>query len=222
VQCILKPAPIVGIIQGTLVDAEANSPVPGARITVRDSRGREVEVQTDDSGNFRFENVPAGVVHLSVDANGYLPSATDLEVKQKGEQRASLTLNKRPKKPSVSIVGKELKLTTQVHFGTNQSNILPDSQALLQEVAALLTQHPEVRRIEIQGHTDDTGGAAHNKRLSQDRAEAVRTALISLGVEASRLTAVGYGAEKALVPNTNEANRARNRRVQLIILERQP
>lgn len=222
VQCILKPAPIVGIIQGTLIDAEASTPVPGARITVRDSRGREVEVQTDESGNFRFENVPAGVVHLSVDANGYLPSATDLEVKQKGEQRASLTLNKRPKKPSVSIVGKEVKLTTQVHFGTNQSNILPDSQALLQEVAALLTQHAEVRRVEIQGHTDDTGGAAHNKRLSQDRAEAVRTALISLGVDASRLTAVGYGADKPLVPNSSEANRARNRRVQLMILERQP
>jgi outer membrane protein OmpA-like peptidoglycan-associated protein len=222
VQCVLKPAPLVGIIQGTLVDAEANSPVPGARITVRDARGREVEVQTDDSGNFRFENVPAGVVHLSVDANGYLPSATDLEVKQKGEQRASLTLNKRPKKPSVTIVGKELKLTTQVHFGTNSSNILPDSQALLQEVAALLAQHTEVRKVEIQGHTDDTGGAAHNKRLSQDRAEAVRAALVSLGIDASRLTAVGYGAEKPVAPNTNEASRARNRRVQLMIIDRLP
>ena len=109
IQCILKPAPLVGVIQGTLVDSDASSPVAGARITVRDSRGREVEGQTDDAGNFRFENVPAGTVHLSVDANGYLPTATDVEVKQKGEQRASLTLNKRPKKSSVSIVGKELK-----------------------------------------------------------------------------------------------------------------
>jgi outer membrane protein OmpA-like peptidoglycan-associated protein len=221
IQCILKPAPLVGVIQGTLVDSDASSPVPGARITVRDTRGREVEVQTDDAGNFRFENVPAGTVHLSVDANGYLPTATDVEVKQKGEQRASLTLNKRPKKSSVSIVGKELKLTSQFHFGTNSSNILSDSQALLQEVAALLTQHPELRRIEIQGHTDDSGASAHNKRLSQDRAEAVRSALVSLGVDASRLTATGYGSEKPLAPNSNEASRAKNRRVQLIILDRQ-
>ena len=221
IQCILKPAPLVGVIQGTLVDSDASSPVPGARITVRDARGREVEVQTDDAGNFRFENVPAGTVHLSVDANGYLPTATDVEVKQKGEQRASLTLNKRPKKSSVSIVGKELKLTSQFHFGTNSSNILPDSQALLQEVAAILAQHSELRRIEIQGHTDDSGVSAHNKRLSQDRAEAVRSALVSLGVDASRLTATGYGSEKPLVPNTNEASRARNRRVQLLILDRQ-
>jgi outer membrane protein OmpA-like peptidoglycan-associated protein len=219
-QCVLKPAPVVGIIQGTLVDAEASSPVPAARITVRDSRGREVEVQTDDAGNFRFENVPVGVVHLSVDANGYLPSATDVEVKQKGEQRATLTLNKKPKRANVSVVGKELKLGTQIHFVTNSASILPDSQALLQEIAAVLAQHAEIRRLEIQGHTDDTGGAAYNKRLSQDRAEAVRSALVGLGAESSRLSAVGYGAEKPLVPNTGDGNRARNRRVQLIILDR--
>ncbi len=184
-QCVLKPAPVVGIIQGTLVDAEASSAVPAARITVRDSRGREVEVQTDDAGNFRFENVPVGVVHLSVDANGYLPSATDVEVKQKGEQRATLTLNKRPKRANVSVVGKELKLGTQIHFVTNSASILPDSQALLQEIASVLAHHAEIRRLEIQGHTDDTGGAAYNKRLSQDRAEAVRSALVGLGVESS-------------------------------------
>lgn len=218
-QCVLKPAPVVGIIQGTLVDAEASSAVPGARITVRDSRGREVEVQTDDAGNFRFENVPVGTVHLSVDANGYLPSATDVEVKQKGEQRATLTLNKRPKRPNVSVAGKELKLGTQIHFVTNSANILPDSQAILQEIAAVLSQHSEIRRLEIQGHTDDTGGAAYNKRLSQDRAEAVRSALVGLGVESSRLSAVGYGAEKPLVPNSGDANRAKNRRVQLVILD---
>ena len=219
-QCAMKPAPVVGIIQGTLVDAIANSAVPGARITVRDSRGREVEVQTDDAGNFRFENVPVGVVHLSVDANGYLPSATDVEVKQKGEQRATLTLNKRPKRPNVSVAGQELKLTSQVHFVTNSASILPDSQALLQEIAAVLAQHAEIRRLEIQGHTDDTGGAAYNKRLGQDRAEAVRAALVGLGVESSRLSAVGYGADKPLVPNSGDANRAKNRRVQLVILDR--
>ena len=219
-QCVLKPAAVVGIIQGTLVDAEASSAVPGARITVRDSRGRAVEVQTDDAGNFRFENVPVGVVHLSVDARGYLPSATDIEVKQKGEQRATLTLNKRPKRPNVSVAGKELKLGTQIHFVTNSANILPDSQALLQEIASVLSQHSEIRRLEIQGHTDDTGGAAYNKRLSQDRAEAVRSALVGLGVEAGRLSAVGYGADKPLVPNSGDANRARNRRVQLVILDR--
>ena len=219
-QCSLKPAPVVGIIQGTLVDAEASSAVPGARITVRDSRGREVEVQTDDAGNFRFENVPIGTVHLSVEANGYLPSATDVEVKQRGEQRASLTLNKRPKRANVALAGKEIKLNSQVHFGTNSANILPDSEVLIQEIASLLSQHSEIRKLEIQGHTDDNGPAAYNKRLSQDRAESVRAALVGLGVDAGRLIARGYGSEKPLVPNTNDGNRAKNRRVQLLVLDR--
>jgi len=219
-QCLLKPAPVVGIIQGTLVDAESNSAVPGARITVRDARGREIEVQTDDTGNFRFENVPIGTVHLSVDANGYLPSATDIEVKQKGEQRASLTLNKRPKRANVSVTGKEIKLNSQIHFGTNSANILPDSEALIQEIASVMSQHAEIRRVEIEGHTDDSGPAAYNKRLSQERADAVRSALVGLGVDANRLTARGYGAEKPVVPNTSNANRSKNRRVQFLILER--
>ena len=120
----------------------------------------------------------------------------------------------------MSVVGKELKLGTQIHFVTNSASILPASQALLQEIASVLAQHAEIRRLEIQGHTDDTGGAAYNKRLSQDRAEAVRTALVGFGVESSRLSAVGYGADKPLVPNTGDGNRARNRRVQLVILDR--
>jgi outer membrane protein OmpA-like peptidoglycan-associated protein len=78
----------------------------------------------------------------------------------------------------------------------------------------------ELQQIEIQGHTDNTGSAPYNLRLSQERADAVRTALVNLGVEASRLSARGFGQDKPLVPNTSDANRARNRRVQLMILKK--
>ena len=69
----------------------------------------------------------------------------------------------------------------------------------------------------MQGHSDNQGTAAYNLRLSQNRAQAVVDALIKLGVEPSRLEAKGYGDTKPLLPNTTEANKARNRRVQLII-----
>jgi outer membrane protein OmpA-like peptidoglycan-associated protein len=89
--------------------------------------------------------------------------------------------------------------------------------ALLEEIADVLKAHQEISSVEVQGHTDNTGSQPHNLRLSQDRAQAVTDTLNRLGVDASRLIAKGYGQEKPILPNTSEPNRARNRRVQLII-----
>ena len=75
--------------------------------------------------------------------------------------------------------------------------------------------------MEVQGHTDNSGTAEHNKILSEQRAEAVRAWLVQHGVAADRLIARGYGQEKPLVPNVTGGNRARNRRVQFIIAEKE-
>ncbi|HEY5954996.1 MAG TPA: carboxypeptidase regulatory-like domain-containing protein [Polyangiaceae bacterium] len=220
VACPLKPMPAVGAIQGALFDGETNMPVPGARLTIRDAKGRELSLDADNQGAFRFENVPVGSVKITVDADGYMPASLDVDVKPKSEQRPSVTLNKRPKKPSLVITTNEIKLTKQVNFATDSAQILPDSMGLVQEIALTLKEHPTILRVEIQGHTDNSGTPAYNKRLSQERAESVRSALTALGVESNRLTAVGYGQEKSLVPNSTEANKARNRRVQLMVLEK--
>jgi outer membrane protein OmpA-like peptidoglycan-associated protein len=220
VACYLKALPAVGTIQGALLDAETNAPIPAARLTIRDAKGRELSLDADGSGAFRFENVPAGAVRISVEANGYMPQTKELEVRPRAEQRPTIALNKRPKKANVVVTAKEVKLTKQVHFANDSATISEDSMSLLQEIALIVKEHPELTRIEIQGHTDDSGAAAYNKRLSQERAEAVRNALVSLGVETSRLTAVGYGQDKPLVPNAGEAAKAKNRRVQMMILER--
>ena len=91
----------------------------------------------------------------------------------------------------------------------------------LTEIADTLIRHPEIRRVEVQGHTDNSGTPEHNKVLSEQRAEAVRAWLVQHGVAADRLVARGYGQEKPLVPNVTAGNRARNRRVQFIILEKE-
>jgi outer membrane protein OmpA-like peptidoglycan-associated protein len=85
----------------------------------------------------------------------------------------------------------------------------------------VLIRHPELRRVEVQGHTDNSGTPEHNKGLSEQRADAVRAWLVQHGVPSDKLVARGYGQEKPLVPNVTAGNRARNRRVQLIILERE-
>jgi len=109
------------------------------------------------------------------------------------------------------------KCTLQVYgvnFDTDQATIRPDAEPVLAQVLAMFKADPSYA-AEIGGHTDDVGGKAHNRTLSTARAESVKAWLTSHGVAASRLTAAGYGDEKPLVPNTNDKNRARNRRVEL-------
>ena len=141
----------------------------------------------------------------------------EIEVKPRGDVSAQITLTKRPARPNVIVTDKEVKLKREVHFQHDSAEILPDSMGILEEAADAIRTHGEIGNVEIQGHTDDSGTPAYNLRLSAERANAVRDALVLHGVEPNRLTARGYGQEKPLVPNTNEANRAKNRRVQLII-----
>jgi outer membrane protein OmpA-like peptidoglycan-associated protein len=88
------------------------------------------------------------------------------------------------------------------------------------EIADAFVRNPWIKRVEVQGHTDNTGTADHNKILSEQRADAVREWLIAHGVGADRLVSHGYGQAKPLVPNVTTANKARNRRVQFIILDK--
>ena len=97
--------------------------------------------------------------------------------------------------------------------------ILPESASLMSEIADALIRNPRIKRIEIQGHTDNSGTPDHNKILSEQRANAVRDWLTAHGVPGDRLVARGFGQEKPLVPNVTTGNRARNRRVQFIILD---
>ncbi len=101
-----------------------------------------------------------------------------------------------------------------VTFEIGRSALKPDSYTILDIVAASLVANPDIK-IEIAGHTDNTGSAATNTRLSQARAEAVRAYLASKGVAPDRMIARGYGPTQPVAPNTTPAGRAQNRRVEL-------
>jgi outer membrane protein OmpA-like peptidoglycan-associated protein len=220
IECELEALPKIGNVVGSVVDGASNQPVAGAKVKITDKLGRELELTADAAGAFRFENVPPGAVKLTVDAPNYMTSVAELEVEPQKDMRATLSINARPKQPNVLVTFKELKLKKQVHFQHDSAQILPDSMAILEELADVLKQREDIKKVEIQGHTDNTGNAPYNQRLSQERADSVREALVRLGVDGSRLDAKGYGQDKPLVPNVSDANRARNRRVQIIITER--
>lgn len=104
---------------------------------------------------------------------------------------------------------------TGILFDTGKASIKPQSQALLQEVRALLTQDPQLR-LSIVGHTDNVGNAKANAELSTRRAEAVVTHLVSQGIAPQRLKSAGKGDTAPVADNRTEEGRARNRRVELI------
>jgi len=219
VQCELEALPKVGSVVGSVTDPETNQPVDGAHIEVTDRLNRKLELRADSNGAFRFENVPPGPLKFAVDAPGYFTAVAEVSVRAREEAQARMLLNKRPTQPNVVVAGKEIKLKKQVHFQHDSAEILPDSQGIVEELADLMSKRPDIKNVEVQGHTDDTGAAAYNLRLSQARAQAVVDAIASHGVDASRMSAKGYAQEKPLVPNTTEANRAKNRRVQVMITE---
>ncbi len=107
-----------------------------------------------------------------------------------------------------------------VAFAPGQSRLRGDAGDSLAKVAEFVGQDPG-KLIRIEGHTDSTGSANANQVLSQKRAEAVRDALEALGVAASRMTAVGVGAERPIASNENTEGRAKNRRVDVILVENQ-
>ena len=120
----------------------------------------------------------------------------------------------------VRFVGMELVILQQVQFQTGTAKLTGNSDEILSEVATVLKDHPELTKVEIQGHTDNKGVPLSNKKLSQSRADSVMKAIVGKGIDASRLTAVGYGQEVPIADNATDEGRAKNRRVQFKVLER--
>ncbi|MBM2816227.1 MAG: hypothetical protein HW421_2989 [Ignavibacteria bacterium] len=105
-----------------------------------------------------------------------------------------------------------------VYFNTNSDNLKSESNKAIQNVYALMKKNPKMK-IELRGHTDSKGSKDKNLTLSQDRADAVRNALIEKGIDASRIKAVGFGDTMPVADNQTEEGRAKNRRTEFIVLQ---
>ena len=104
-----------------------------------------------------------------------------------------------------------------INFDTDSDKLKLGAEKLLIEMVKLMKSNPGLK-LEIQGHTDNIGSAAHNLDLSNRRAISVKSFLLLYGVETSRLTPKGYGLEKPIDSNDTEEGRAKNRRVELVKL----
>jgi OmpA-OmpF porin, OOP family len=112
-------------------------------------------------------------------------------------------------------------LTTEGHvslyinFDTGKALMKPESSPIIGQIAAMMKNSPDLE-LSVEGHTDNIGDPQENQTLSEERAKAVVSAIVQKGVDASRLTAVGFGQNKPVTDNTSEEGRAKNRRVELV------
>jgi outer membrane protein OmpA-like peptidoglycan-associated protein len=109
-----------------------------------------------------------------------------------------------------------LTLPGSVYFATGRSDVLPGVRDRVGEIGKALADVPG-RRILIEGHTDSTGRAEFNLRLSELRAESIKAVLVASGVSPDRIEIHGYGATKPVADNTTPSGRAQNRRVEIVV-----
>ena len=167
--------------------------------------------QPEDKDGFEDED---GCPDLDNDKDG-IPDTSDLCPNEPGppEERGC------PKKYSlVSVTQEKIELHQAVFFATAKSTIMPQSFALLNEVADVLKSRSTMQ-VRVEGHTDSRGKRAANMLLSQGRANAVKAYLVDHGIDASRMVSIGFGPDQPIETNRTAAGREKNRRVEFVILQ---
>jgi outer membrane protein OmpA-like peptidoglycan-associated protein len=125
-----------------------------------------------------------------------------------------------PEQGRVSVEGSAIKISERIYFETGRATIQTRSHSLLDEIAEVLQSNPKIKKVRVEGHTDNVGNEMTNLRLSQARADSVRKYLLSAGIPSQRLESRGFGEGYPLTSNDTPDGRASNRRVEFIIVDR--
>lgn len=201
------------VFKGKTLDAITKNAVE-AIIEITDNRtGKIVESFTTNSatGKFLISLESGGNYGIAVKADGYLFHSENFDIPNGS---AYNLVNKTIELKNIKI-GSKIALRN-VFFDTGKSDIRSESNAELDRLVKLLKDVPGLK-IELSGHTDNTGSAQNNITLSQDRAQAVVNYLVNKGIAKNRLTAKGYGSDRPVDTNSTAAGRQNNRRTEFEI-----
>ncbi|MBN1654767.1 MAG: OmpA family protein [Deltaproteobacteria bacterium] len=215
--CPIVALPRVGKIDGRVLGPRG--PLAEARVEI--SGPLNQTFVSDEWGSFSYDQAPAGTYLARVTKEGFIDRSKQFTVEVRETARVEITLTEKPKLTMVTVEKEEIKISQQIHFATASAKIKASSFPLMNEIASVFKSYAEIKLVEIQGHTDDRGSDSYNLGLSQRRADSVRAWLVSAGVEPERLESKGYGESLPLESNRTKAGRARNRRVQFIIKQRE-
>jgi outer membrane protein OmpA-like peptidoglycan-associated protein len=211
----LEPEAKMGTLSGKVYN-EKDQPML-AKIDINGPNTFQVDT-SPDSGEFSSP-APEGSYVVKASADGYLARARRFEIEKDKTVMAEFKLVPAPKKTVVIIEKDKIVVKKKIHFATGRAEIRADSHIILDAVIDVLANHPEIRKIRVEGHTDSVGSDATNMRLSQKRAQAVVDYLTMQGIPADMLIARGYGETMPIAPNNTRRGREQNRRVAFTILE---
>jgi OOP family OmpA-OmpF porin len=124
-----------------------------------------------------------------------------------------------PPPPRVEVRDNKITITEKIQFEHDRATIMAVSFGLLDEIAAVIAKNPHIKKIQIEGHASSEGGARHNQKLSEARAQSVMKYLTEHGVAQTLLIAKGFGIDKPLADNATEQGREQNRRVEFNIVD---
>ncbi len=211
----LKPKPVT-LIQGRVLNAKTNQPIPARIVYETLPDGLQVGIARSNplTGTYKIV-LPAGnnYAFLAV-ADGFLAINENLDLRKIHKyQEISRDLF------LVPIEHGQIVKLNNIFFELGKYELLPESYIELQRVIEFLKSNPNIS-IEIRGHTCNIGKVTDNQILSENRAQSVENYLISKGIEAYRLSTVGFGLKYPYVPNTSEENRRKNRRVEFVIIDK--
>lgn len=202
------------VVKGIVVDAISNNPIE-AEIEVIDNEKNEIVFSNkSNSKTGRFlVSLPSGKNYgLAVKAEGYLFHSENFNIP------STSTYQEIEKELKLNNIKKDVKIVLRnVFFDPGKSILKVESYPELNRLASVMKDAPSLK-IEISGHTDNTGSATTNQRLSKERAKAVVDYLIAQEIDSNRLTYEGYGFSQPIADNKTEEGRRQNRRVEFKVL----
>jgi outer membrane protein OmpA-like peptidoglycan-associated protein len=210
----LTPAPRMGRFRGDIVNADDQA-VEAEVDVVAD--GAVVESQRAQGGAFSLP-LPPGRFQVVVRAPGYYQQGSAIVVEPLGTTILNFALKKLPTKRLSAVSKDKIEIASRVPFELGRARLLKAGEFVLDDVVDVLLQNPQLGTVVVEGHSDGTGDRGTNNDLSQKRAEAVVEYLIAHGVPAARLRAQGFGGERPIASNDTEDGRAKNRRVEFVIV----
>lgn len=206
----IKPLPTC-FISGKVTDQSDQPKAAKGAIIDYESNQLIYTFSTDSISGEYLATLPAGKVYfINVSKEGYLFESEKIDLKSSAAKEIN-----RPIHLKAIAKGTTLALKN-TYFETDKFDLKPESFSELDRLIEFMNNNPTVH-IEVAGHTDNTGDAAKNKILSQQRAESVTSYLIKKGIEMNRLKATGYGSEKSIIDNNTPEGKAMNRRTEIII-----